>query len=78
MPTLGPLELAIILVIIVLIFGAGKLPELGGALGRTFREFRSATREIDEIKEDVRESVALDSTVKRESVARSESVEKKA
>jgi sec-independent protein translocase protein TatA len=37
---LGPLELLIILVILILIFGANKLGEIGGALGKTVREFR--------------------------------------
>lgn len=42
MPTLGAPELIIILVIIVLIFGVGKLPEVGQALGKGIREFRGA------------------------------------
>jgi len=77
LPSLGPLELAIILVIVVLIFGAGKLPELGSALGRTLKEFKSATREVDEIKEDVKQSVSLDSAPKKDTVAKSDSAEKK-
>lgn len=40
MPHLGPWELGLILAIVVIIFGVGKLPELGGALGRGIREFR--------------------------------------
>lgn len=44
----GPLELGIILVIIIIIFGVGKLPEIGGALGRGIREFRETSREPDE------------------------------
>jgi sec-independent protein translocase protein TatA len=60
MPTLGPLELGLILLIVILVFGAGKLPELGGAVGKTLREFRSATKDIDEIKTTVEESVSLD------------------
>jgi sec-independent protein translocase protein TatA len=42
MPTLGAPELIIILVIILLIFGVGKLPEVGQALGKGIREFRGA------------------------------------
>ena len=42
MPTLGAPELIIILVIIILIFGVGKLPEVGQALGKGIREFRGA------------------------------------
>jgi sec-independent protein translocase protein TatA len=37
------MELVIILLIIVVIFGAGRLSEVGGALGKGIREFRSAT-----------------------------------
>lgn len=45
MPNLGLPELLIILFIIVVIFGVGRLPELGGALGKGIREFRSAVRD---------------------------------
>jgi sec-independent protein translocase protein TatA len=44
MPGLGPIglpELLIILVIVILIFGVGKLPEVGGALGKGIREFKT-------------------------------------
>lgn len=37
---LGPTELIIILVIILIIFGVGRLGEIGGALGKGIREFR--------------------------------------
>jgi len=40
MPHLGPWELGIILVIVLAIFGAGKLASLGGALGKGVRDFR--------------------------------------
>ena len=36
-------------VIILVIFGAGKLPEIGGALGKGIKNFKKATREPDEI-----------------------------
>ena len=36
----GPLELVIVLVIVIIIFGVGKLPTVGGALGKSIREFR--------------------------------------
>ena len=45
MPTIGPWELIIVLVIVVVIFGAGRLSQVGGAVGRSVREFRSAVRE---------------------------------
>ena len=37
---LGPTELAIIAVIVALVFGVGRLPEVGGALGKSIREFK--------------------------------------
>ncbi len=43
MPTLGVWELVVILVIVVVIFGAGRLSDVGGALGKSIREFRKAT-----------------------------------
>jgi sec-independent protein translocase protein TatA len=43
MPTLGPWELIIILVIVVVVFGAGRLSDVGGAVGKSIREFRKAT-----------------------------------
>lgn len=42
MPSLGPTELVIILVIALILFGAGKLADVGGALGKSIREFRKA------------------------------------
>lgn len=45
--SLGPWELIIVLLIVVVIFGAGKISEIGGALGKGIREFRSATSEED-------------------------------
>ena len=50
---IGVPELAIILVIIVIIFGVGKLPEIGGALGKGIKEFKtesSAPVENNEIE----------------------------
>ncbi len=40
MPTLGPLELVLIVVALVLVFGVGKLGDVGKSLGRGIREFR--------------------------------------
>ncbi len=44
---LGPWELAIILVIVIIIFGVGKLPQIGGALGQGIREFRTSAGSND-------------------------------
>lgn len=45
---LGPTELIIILVVVVLIFGVGKLADVGGAMGRGIKEFRKTVRDEDE------------------------------
>ena len=45
---LGAPELLIVAVIFMIVFGVGRLPEVGGALGRSIREFRSSVREDDE------------------------------
>jgi sec-independent protein translocase protein TatA len=44
----GPFEAILILVIAITIFGAGRLGEVGGAVGRSIREFRKAAREPGE------------------------------
>jgi sec-independent protein translocase protein TatA len=46
---IGMPELLVILVIIFIIFGAGKLPEIGSALGRGIKNFKKATHEPNEI-----------------------------
>ncbi|MFH2046907.1 MAG: twin-arginine translocase TatA/TatE family subunit [Pseudomonadota bacterium] len=47
---LGMQELIIILVIVLIIFGAGKLPEIGAGMGKAIKNFKSATS--DEEKKD--------------------------
>lgn len=45
---LGMPELLVILVIIVIIFGAGKLPEIGAGIGKGIKNFKKATRDAEE------------------------------
>ncbi len=52
----GIWELVIILVIVIIIFGVGKLPELGGALGKSIREFKSATKSTEDATKEVKEA----------------------
>lgn len=56
MPTLGPVELIVILVIVAMLFGVGKLPEVFGAVGKGIREFRRNSDIEDE--NDVEETKA--------------------
>ena len=44
-------ELMIILVIIMIIFGAGKLPEIGSAFGNSIKNFKKSIKEAEEIQE---------------------------
>ena len=49
---LGVQELLIIFVIIMVLFGAKKLPEMGKGLGRGIREFKNATNQIDDDEDE--------------------------
>ena len=51
---IGPMELIILLSIILIIFGVGRLPEIGGAMGKAIRGFRQ-------------ESTDSEATIKKES-----------
>ena len=45
----GPMELIIVLVVVLIIFGVGRLPEIGGAMGKAIKEFRSSQdKSVDE------------------------------
>jgi sec-independent protein translocase protein TatA len=48
LPKFGPVELILILVIITMLFGVGKLPEIFGSVGRGVREFRKASEGGDD------------------------------
>jgi sec-independent protein translocase protein TatA len=63
---IGIPELIIILVIVLIIFGAGKLPEIGSGLGRGIKNFKKAAQGMDEIevtpekKEDEKEKKKIE------------------
>ena len=42
----GPMELIIVLVVVLIIFGVGRLPEIGGAMGKAIKEFRSTQKDV--------------------------------
>jgi sec-independent protein translocase protein TatA len=48
MPSLGPTELILILAIVLIVLGPGKIPDLGKAIGGSLREFRRATKVDDD------------------------------
>jgi sec-independent protein translocase protein TatA len=50
MPNIGPLEIAIVLVIVLLIFGPKRLPDLGRSMGRGMREFKDSVTGKDDDK----------------------------
>jgi len=51
MPNIGPLEIGIVLVIALLVFGPKKLPDLGRSLGSSIREFKGSIGGGDEKSE---------------------------
>lgn len=54
---LGPWELVIILVIVAMLFGVGRLPEVFGSVGKGIREFRNAASAEDDDDVDVTKAV---------------------
>lgn len=60
---LGPMELVLILIIVLVIFGAGKLPQIGDALGKSIKNFKRASDARDEI--DVTPKKEIEAEVKR-------------
>ena len=48
MPNIGPMEIAIVLIIALIVFGPSKLPELGKSAGKGFREFKESVTGKDE------------------------------
>ena len=57
---LGPTELIIILVIVLLIFGAGKMPQIGGAMGKAIRNFKSGISGKEDASDDLTEDLMLE------------------
>lgn len=52
----GGWELIVILFIVLLLFGSKKLPDLAGSVGKSIKEFRKSTKELEEMDEDERPS----------------------
>ena len=56
MPNIGATELVLILLVVVIFFGAKKIPELAQGLGKGIREFKKATKEIEDGVTDIRKA----------------------
>ena len=59
--SLGPLEIVLVVLVIIILFGGKKIPELARGLGKGLREFRETTKDLkDEVNsaaEDVKSAV---------------------
>ena len=62
MPSIGPLELIIILAIVVVLFGATRIGDIGKGMGRGIREFRKELREGQEEEANKKKTEAVTTT----------------
>jgi len=54
LPSLGPMEIFIIFIVVLILFGPGKLPQVFGALGDGVKQFKKASKDVtDELSGDV-------------------------
>ena len=61
MPTPSPMELIIILIVVLIVFGPKRLPDLGRSLGRGMREFKDSVTGKDDEKQELPRPAADDS-----------------
>ncbi len=62
---LGPLEMGLILVIILIVFGVGRLPQVGQALGKGIREFTRAKDGLEDKEGKTADSAPKDESKKK-------------
>jgi len=60
---MGPLEIGLIVVLVLVIFGVGKLPQVGGAIGKSIKEFRKARSGEDEEDKDKNKDITRSAEV---------------
>lgn len=65
---IGPWEVTLIIVLILIIFGAGKLPQVGSAIGKGLRSLRDAQNELDETMEEVTKRGKKEDSAKRKRI----------
>lgn len=73
---MGPLEIGIILVIILIIFGVGKLPQVGDALGRGIRAFRKGQKDDDDDEKKAKEEAPKEEKVEEKAAVKEVAEEK--
>jgi len=57
LPNIGITEAVIVLFIVLLLFGAKRLPEIGGSLGKGIREFKNSVKEVgNEVRGEIEEA----------------------
>jgi sec-independent protein translocase protein TatA len=56
MPSIGPLELAVVAIVALMVFGPKRLPELGKSLGSGFRSFKSSVSGEDDHQPELTEA----------------------
>ena len=52
MPHIGPVELVLVLALVLIVFGVGRLPQVGGAMGKAIREFKKGQSGEGEVAKD--------------------------
>ncbi len=67
MPNIGPLEIIIVLVIVLLIFGPKRLPDLGRSLGSGMREFKDSVTGKDKDRDELDAAAPKPDPVRAES-----------
>jgi sec-independent protein translocase protein TatA len=67
---MGPWEIALILVIILIVFGVGKLPQVGSAIGKGIRSFKKSSAGEDEEDEDKETAAAAPKKTTRNKTTR--------
>jgi sec-independent protein translocase protein TatA len=74
----GTTELVVILVIVLIIFGAGKLPEIGGAMGKAIKSFKKSVSEaeIDVTPKEEKEKESIEAGTEEAQKQKTEEAEK--
>ena len=76
--SIGPLEIGLIVFIILIIFGAGKLPQVGAAMGKGIRAFRRGQSGEDELVDDEEDEVEVVKPTRKKTTRRKKTASKKA